>query len=478
MKTIIHYLLLINQDLQNTINQLLLFIIKYIPLRQMAYDESKSPKYQKFKTDILPVILKPEKHDYLFLNEYYKWKYGKGVTPIKRRKATTVPENYVCPRCGAPHEYLYDNNGMGKEFLCKMCGQTFVNGKNTMSPLILMCPYCNHSLSAKKDRKHFVVHKCVNKKCSYYQSNYKKLPKDLPKSEMYKYKLHYIYREFNVDFFKMELNSLPNNAASLDFRKLNGHIMGLCLTYKVNLGLSLRKTAEALSDIHGISISHTMVANFARTAAVLVKPFVDNYPYERSDTFIADETYIKVRGIKGYVWFIIDALKRSIIGYRVSADRGVAHCILAMRMAFNGLTKLPEKFKFIADGYAAYPLAAQQFALNADNPLHFDITQVIGLSNNDPVSKQFRPFKQIVERLNRTFKASYRQSCGYDNFDGANFDLSLWVAYYNFLRPHYSFGRWQTLNHVHLLSTADNMPAKWQFLLLLGQNLIASLNSA
>jgi len=476
MSNIIHYLLLINQDLQKTICQLVLFIIKHIPLRQMAFNDCSSPKYQKFKTDILPVILKPEKHDYRFLNEYYTWKYGKPVAPIKRRKVSTVPDSCVCVRCGAPHEYLYDNNGKGKEFLCKMCGQTFVNGKNAMSPLRLMCPYCRHSLTAKKDRKHFVLHKCVNKKCSYYQANYRKLPKNLPSGELYKYKLHYIYREFNVDFFKMDINSLPDYAASLEFRKMNAHIMGLCLTYKVNLGLSLRKTSEALKDIHGIYISHTMVANYARTAAVLVKPFVDNFPYERSDTFIADETYIKVKGLKGYVWFIIDSVKRSIIGYRVSADRGVAHAILAMRMAFNGLTKLPENFKFVADGYAAYPLAAQQFALIQDNPLHFHITQVIGLSNNDPVSKQFRPFKQIVERLNRTFKASYRQSCGYDNFDGANFDLALWVAYYNFLRPHYSFGRWQTLNHVHLLSNADNMPAKWQFLLFLGQNLIVSMN--
>ena len=33
--------------------------------------------------------------------------------------------------------------------------------------------------------------------------------------------------------------------------------------YHVNLGLSLRKTAQALRDIHNIRISHTMVANYA-----------------------------------------------------------------------------------------------------------------------------------------------------------------------------------------------------------------------
>ena len=118
------------------------------------------------------------------------------------------------------------------------------------------------------------------------------------------------------------------------------------------------------------------------------------------------------------------------------AHRGVGPCILAMRMAFKNIVKLPKTFKFIADGYPAYPLAAQQFALNKDNPLNFDFTQVIGLTNDDAVSKEFRPFKQMIERLNRTIKASYRCTCGYDNFDGSNYAVALWVCCYNFLRPH------------------------------------------
>ena len=90
----------------------------------------------------------------------------------------------------------------------------------------------------------------------------------------YKYKLHYIYREFLIDFFRMDLNSLPKNASSLRFSKHNQHVMSLCLTYRVNLGLSLRKTCMALKDIHGISISHQQVANYCKTAFLCVKPFV------------------------------------------------------------------------------------------------------------------------------------------------------------------------------------------------------------
>ena len=88
--------------------------------------------------------------------------------------------------------------------------------------------------------------------------------------------------------------------------------MSLCLTYKVNLGLSLRKTAQALKDIHGICISHQQVANYCKTASVCIKPFVDNYDYNARKIFTADETYIKIRGIKAYIWFIMDAASRSL----------------------------------------------------------------------------------------------------------------------------------------------------------------------
>lgn len=166
-----------------------------------------------------------------------------------------------------------------------------------------------------------------------------------------------------------------------------------------------------------------------------MKPFVDRYDYGTGNVFTADETYIKVRGLKGYVWLIMDAAKRSIIGYQISDNRGVGPCILAMRIALRNLKKLPENFRLIADGYSAYPLSAQQFYNEYGDDFKFEVTQVIGLTNNDAVSTQFRSYKQMIERVNRTYKACYRPTNGFDSFDGANYDLALWVAYYNFLRP-------------------------------------------
>ena len=101
--------------------------------------------------------------------------------------------------------------------------------------------------------------------------------------------------------------------------------MSLCPHHACEPPASLRKTAQALYDLYGIRISHQQVANYARTAAIVIKPFVDHYEYPKSSVFTADETYIKVRGIKGYIWFIMDAASRSILGYQVSDNRSVGH---------------------------------------------------------------------------------------------------------------------------------------------------------
>ena len=474
MSSIITYLLSYNQYLIKIIYSLLSFIAKNIPLKQWAFDDSNSPEYQKFKVDKLPTILKFEKVDYKLLLGFYKHKYNKYTKPVNRRNGATIPNNICCPKCGAPHEYIYDNNGGKGQFQCKVCGETFKKD-NEPKPITLICPYCGHTLDPKKDRKHFRIHKCINPKCSYYINNLKKIPKDLKASDKYKYKLHYIYREFTIDFFKMDLNKLPNKIMNLNFTKFNAHIMGLCLTYHVNLKLSTRQTAHALYEIHGIKISHTMVANYAMTAAAIIKPFIDNYDYRPSKILSADETYIKVKGIRHYVWIVMDACKKSILGYQVSDTRAVGPCILAMRMAFQKFKEFPQKaLRFIADGYSAYPLARQQFELRENKV--FDITQVIGLTNDDEVSKEYRWVKQVVERLNRTFKSSYRVTCGYGSPNGALYGVSLWVAYYNFLRPH-PYNYWRPLNKIDEIDKAENMPAKWQLLIYLGQKTILKMQS-
>ena len=410
MDSIITYLLAYNQYLINIIFQLLLFISKYIPLQQLSFDDSNSPEYQKFKVDKLPKIFRFHTVDYKLLLAYYKHKYNKNVTPVQRRNEKSVPAKIKCPKCGAPHEYIYDNNGNKGQYQCKVCGKTFKESNFASKPLVFKCPYCGSTLDQKKERKHFNIHKCINKNCSYYKRNLKKLPKELNPVDKHKYKLHYIYREFNINFFKMNLYEVSKYATAFSFKKFNPHIMGLCFTYHFN-------------------------------GSAVIKPFVDTFDYKPSKILSADETYIKVKGIKHYVWIVMDACKKSILGYQVSDTRAVGPCILAMRMAFDKFSNFPNKaLKFVADGYIAYPLAKQQFELEED----------------------------------KIFKSSYRVTCGYCSDDGAVYSFALWVAYYNFLRLH-PYTYWDPLNELHELKSAETMPAKWQILISLGQQTILNM---
>jgi len=473
LNSIISVLVLYNQILIAQIHQLLLFIAKNIPLKSPKYDFT-SPKYNKLTVDKLPAVKKMEQLNYILLLEEYRVKHGKNLKPVKSRGGKSVPADSVCPRCGAPHTYIYDNTGGRGQLLCKVCNLRFNKGKTDFKPIALICPYCGHTLVQKKDRKHFNIHKCVNKDCPFYLDSLRKLsPEDRAEyqHDKHKFKLHYIYREFTIDFFKMDLSTLPKGATNLTFRNFSPHIMGLCLTYNVNLGLSTRTTARALREVHGVNLSHVTVSNYAKTAAALVKPFVDAYDYKPTNYLAADETYTKVKGVRHYVWFVMDALKKSILGYQISSSRDVGPCILAMRMAFSKFKEFPGKaLKFAADGYTAYKLAQQQFMLQN---MDFNLIQVIGLTNDDPVSEEYRWLKQIIERLNRTFKFSYQVTNGYGSGEGSNTHVALFVAYYNFLRPH-PYTYWQPLNSIPELESIPNMPAKWQKLIELSQQLILS----
>lgn len=471
MNSIISILIAHNQFLLSQINQLLLFIVKNIPSKA-SKKNIFNPKYKKFSVDTLPVVKNIEKLDFKILLNDYKVDHGKELKPIKSRGSNPVPQNSMCPRCGAPHQYLYDNNGGRGQFLCKVCSFRFEKSKpfNTY----LTCPYCGKVLDLRKSRKQFNVHSCRNYDCSFYINSLNSLtPEDFKEYQLHpeRFKLHYFYREFTVDFFQMDLKSMPKGSVNLNFRNFSPHILGLCLTYIVNLGLSTRATARVMLEVHGVKISHVTISKYAKTAATLVKPFVDSFDYKPTNYLAADETYVKIKGINHYVWFIIDAIKKSILGYQVSATRDVGPCILAMRMAFDKFKQFPSKaLKFVADGYSVYLLAQQQFALK---DMDFKVTQVIGLTNDDPVSTEFRWLKQVIERLNRTFKFSYKVTNGYGSYDGSNIHVSLFVAYYNFLRPH-SYTYWKPLNSIPELDDLPNMPAKWQKIIQMSQQLILS----
>jgi transposase-like protein len=122
----------------------------------------------------------------------------------------------------------------------------------------------------------------------------------------------------------------------------------------------------------------------------------------------------------------------------------------------------------VTDGNPSY-IEAIQF-LNKDRPKERKIKhiQVIGLQNNDEhededevsESEAYRPFKQMIERFNRSYKHHVKPSAGFNSYDGAMALTTLFVTYYNFLRPHGSLN-YKPPIHIAQLDNIRTIQAKW-----------------
>ena len=78
----------------------------------------------------------------------------------------------------------------------------------------------------------------------------------------------------------------------------------------------------------------------------------------------------------------------------------------------------------------------------------------------DSESEKFRPYKQIIERLNRTYKYHVQNQNGFGSISSAVAKLVLFVTYYNFLRPHKALC-YKTPINIPELNFVDTIQAKW-----------------
>lgn len=442
-------------------------------------DEPVKKEYQKLQVDKLPIIEVTQKYDYTKLLEEYFNTHGKHLRPVKPQKNSKaiVPESVTCPCCGAPSKYIYDNTGGRGQYRCKVCSSTFNKKNRYLKEAIFKCPYCGKVLEKIKERKDFNVFKCKNDTCSFYTKNLKSMSKDDKlrfKSNPNDFKVRYIYRQFNFNFKPLSKSNPVIPKVSLAKLYAPIHTVCLALTYHVNYNMSSRATASIMRDVHGVDISHQTVLNYADSVAKIIKPFIDNYDYDVSDSICGDETYIRVNGKWHYIFFFIDTIKKTLLSYRVSQNRDTLSAIKAIDDVITKLKTIPDNLNLVTDGNPIYLLAQHFFA---ENGINFDVTQVIGLTNKDAVSAKYRVLKQIIERLNGTFKGNYRHTRGFNSDDGSVSFVTLFTIYYNFLRPHSALG-YSVPVPIPELEKLPHMPAKWGKLIELSQDYILKHQAA
>ena len=440
--------------------KIIIFLSKFIKIEDVnQVDKPSDEKYRLFKVDEQPII---EPFVKLEMRDYKQLIKDKNIKPVKRRNGKNITIDVKCPCCGAPKEYLYDNTGKQNQFECKVCSHIFSINPNKEKDVILRCPHCRYQLALYHHREDFVVYRCPNNKCPYYIKNKNSLnivDKQLYLDHPEKIKLRYIYRKFNIDLptITNDFKEFLKSPININRAYSSQYIIGLCLTYHVNYGMSYRQTAALLNDIHEVRISYKIVENYCKSVSSIVQYILEFYPYDLSDTIAADETYIKINGKTNYIFFYFDAIKKIVTSYRVFDKRDSLSSIKAAYSTLSKYKELPLSLKVISDGNPIYNVAVQYWT---EHGMPFKLYQVIGLTNKDEVSKEYRSQKQIIERHNRTLKYYYRPKGGFTSLDNANSYMILFSTCFNFLRPHSAL-KYKVPVEIPEIQNLPNMPAKW-----------------
>lgn len=402
----------------------------------------------------------------------YQAKYGNPLSPVKHRSDShKVPENTTCPLCNAPHPYLYFNDGKKRtQILCKVCNNIFQLSKQFRKndKAKYYCPYCHYSLFKWKHRKEVTIYKCCNDNCPHRIQALKKLnPAErlIRKKLGSQFKLCYQYREYH--YKPDELQHSAPSKPKVDLSKIynSSDILGLVLAFYVSFAVSARKTAFILRSVFNIKVSYQTVLNYAEAAAFYCHRFNIQNKGSIDDISSGDETYIKVMGKHNYVFFFISSKSLKITAYHVADNRDTQSAVIAMIEAIR-TAKPDQKITLITDGNPSYPAGIHFINSQSNNNPNIKHHKVIGLQNLDKESEEFRPFKQIIERLNRTFKYHVRPACGFNSFNGAVSLSTLFVTHYNFLRPHMSLN-YKTPVQLPHLQAVSTIQGKWAKILSL-----------
>ncbi len=442
---------------------------KDIPLRP----GEKPPHYRQFRVDQLQPLSAPDTTpiliDWKALKKNIEQKTGKLIKPVQHRNGKKPPPGCKCSHCNAPGKYLYLNNGkLLSQVKCKICGKTSPShGNKRKSVTKYFCPYCSNALSKWKQSKPSTIYKCFSYTCPHYLNNKMLLTKEeqtMRDNQKYNpnFKLHYQYREYHISPDNL-ITARPFFNIKNDLRHIHNsyHTLGLVLTFAINLGLSSRVTRDALKGIFDISLSHQTVINYINLTAQYLSPFIDeNCPVPKT-ACAADETYIIVDNKWTYTWFIIDSKTRAICGYNLSDTRGMQPALALLYDSFGKPDNGVRHPDLITDGNPSYDAAVMAYndlITNDSNKLKK--RTVIGLKNLDPESREYRSFKQLVERLNRTYKYHTRPRAGFKTFSGAVSLTTLFVAFYNFMRPHSALNK-STPVCLDALKERHLLPDKW-----------------
>ncbi len=465
------------QELQELIEQLQPILAGREPEIQPRDDfRQQHPHYRAFYVDPLAPLTQPPTLappaptlDWQQLCTHYQQDQGGPLSPVRRRAAHALPSACRCAHCGAPRQFLYLNDGrQASQLRCKVCGRlSQLAPRHRPAQTPYWCPYCHGALYRWKQRPDCTIYKCPGHRCPHYLQKLQALnwnEKLLQKLRLSQFKLRYQYREYHFQPARLAPSAPDRPTADLTRIHRSSDVLGLVLAFHISFALSARKTAQLLRQVFGVPLSYQSVLNYAQAAAFYCHSFNLRHKAPLSSTATGDETYIRVAGKYQFTFLFLDPPSHQITSYHVAPERDTLAATVALAEAARTLPQ-DRSLRFITDGNPSYQAGVHFLNAHRSPPQSpFTLLQVLGLENLDAVSQQYRPFKQLIERLNRTYKHHVRPACGFATQNGAVALTTLFVTHYNFLRPHLALG-YRVPIPLPELSSVTTLQGKWNKIL-------------
>ncbi len=190
-------------------------------------------------------------------------------------------------------------------------------------------------------------------------------------------------------------------------------------------GLSFRNVTKALK-LRGVKVSHVAVYKWINKYTALMEQYIEKIQPRVSDTWRADEIWIKVKGDMKYVFAIMDDETRYWIAQEVAGSKQKHDAAKIFRDAKEIVGKRPNVM--ITDGLPAYHDAFNRELYTVTNPRsrHVNKIKLTGNAWNENNNKMERINGEIRDR-EKTMRGL--KKVGTKVLPGMQ-------IYHNYIRPH------------------------------------------
>lgn len=187
-------------------------------------------------------------------------------------------------------------------------------------------------------------------------------------------------------------------------------------------GLSFRNVTKALK-LRGVNVSHVAVYKWINKYTTLMEQYIEKIQPQVSDTWRADEIYVKIKGNMKYVFALMDDETRYWIAQEVAGSKFKHDAAKLFQMGKETAGKRPNVL--ITDGLPAYHDAFNREFFTNTNPRsqHINAIKLTGPANNNK-----------MERINGEIRDREKTMRGIKKVDTKV--LPGMQIYHNYVRPH------------------------------------------